>query len=314
MQYKDYYQILGINKNASQDDIKKAYRKLAKKFHPDANPGNSKAEEKFKEINEAYEVLGNEEKRKKYDTFGQNYDFRDGSDFDPSQFGFGKNVRHEYNTGGKNGFSDFFNMFFRGDGFNFDDIFGRAGRSTGFTNGFASSGEDNIAEIEITPEEGFRGDEKRIALQGNGGAKTISLRVPPGIRQGEKIKLAGQGNPGTNGGRRGDLYLKVSFKHGGKYDVDGLNLQTVIDLTPWEAALGAEVSFDTIDGRIIVKVPAGIQTDSKIRIAGKGYRDRNGRRGDLYIKAKIVNPPVLTREEKSLYEKLKEVSTFKPGR
>lgn len=311
MQYKDYYAILGVDKKANQDEIKKVYRKLAKKYHPDTHPGDKKSEEKFKEINEAYEVLGDPEKRKKYDEFGQGFNFQNGYDFDPSQYGFGNNVRYEYKAGTDKHFSDFFNMFFGGNAFDLNDMLNRSARGGRFSRSYAMDGEDSEAEIEITPEEGFSGAEKRVTLWGSGGEKTISFRIPPGIQQGEKIKLSGQGSPGMNGGRNGDLYLKVSFKPG-RFEMDGIHLQFTVDLAPWEAALGTEIPFDTIDGKIIVKLPAGVQTDSRIRVGGKGYKGKNGTRGDLFIKVRIVNPTVLSKEEKELYEKLRQVSKFTP--
>jgi len=320
MEYKNYYEILGVDKNASQDEIKKAYRKLAKKYHPDTNPGNREAESKFKEINEAYEVLGDEEKRKKYDQLGEGFNFQNGFNFDPSQFGFGNNIRYEYRTSYNNDFSDFFNMFFGGDSFNIDDLLGRrtrtkgAGRSTRFSQPFAVNGDDMEADIEITPEEGFKGAEKRISLMAGGKEKTISFRIPEGIKEGEKIKLAGQGHPGSNGGRNGDLYLKVKFKKGGPFELDGINLSRTIDLSPWEAVFGTEIPVTTFDGKIMVKIPPGVQSDSKIRVSGKGYREKSGRRGDLYLRVRIVNPSILTEQERELYEKLKNVSSFKPSR
>lgn len=319
MQYRNYYDILGVGKKASQDEIKKAYRKLAKKYHPDTNPGNKESEEKFKAANEAYEVLGDEEKRKKYDNLGEGFNFQDGYDFDPSQFGYGKNVKYEYKTGNAGDFSDFFNLFFGGgsfggSSFDFDDILGRSGNARSFSRNYSMQGEDSEAEIEITPEEAFNGIEKRVTISGRGSDKTISFRVPPGIREGEKIKLSGQGSPGTNGGKSGDLYLKIRFKPGSRFEIDNDNLQAVLSLSPWEAALGGEIPFDTIDGRIIVKIPPGVQTDSKIRVAGKGYKNRNGGRGDLFLKIRMVNPNSLSKEEKELYEKLKQVSKFRPVR
>lgn len=313
MQYRDYYKILGVDKKASQDEIKKAYRKLAKKYHPDANPGKKDTEEKFKAANEAYEVLGDAEKRKKYDELGQEMNFRNGSDFDPSQYGFGNNTRYEYRTTGSEGFSDFFNMFFGGGGINIDPDFMFSGRTAGNRNDFrfSTNGDDREAEIEITPEEGFKGVEKRINLRSSHGDKTISFKIPPGIGAGERIKLSGQGDPGLNGGNSGDLYLSVKFKKDGKFEQEGLNLISPVDLLPWEAALGTEISFETIDGRILVKIPQNIQTESKIRVIGKGYKDKHGKRGDLFLKVRIINPPVLTREERELYEKLKQVSKYK---
>lgn len=313
MQYRDYYEILGVSKTASQDDIKKAYRKLAKKYHPDANPGDKKAEERFKEVNEANEVLSDPEKRKKYDQFGNNFNFANGADFDPSQYGFGKNVKYEYRTGAGNDFSDFFNMFFGGSSFDLGDIFGNHGargqnRTTrGFGRNFAVRGEDLETEIEITPEEGFAGGEKRISVRNEGRERTISFRIPPGILSGEKIKLSGQGSPGINGGMNGDLILTVNFKPG-RFSIDGRDATVTIELFPWEAALGTEISLKTLAEKISLKIPAGIQTDSKIRVSGKGYRDKKGNRGDLYVRIKIINPRIITDEIKKLFEKMRDIA------
>lgn len=313
MKYRDYYEILGVDKKASQDEIKKAYRKLAKKYHPDAHPGDKAAEEKFKEANEAYEVLGNEEKRKKYDQFGSEGQFRNGADFDPSQYGFGNNARYEFRQGNAGDFSDFFNMFFGGgnpfDPFDNSEVFGRRqGRRGSVTHNRQMPGQDNEALLEITPAEGFAGAEKRISLRTPTGERTISLRIPAGIRPGEKIKLAGQGGPGINGGRNGDLYLNVEFSGDSGFEINGPDLESTVALYPWEAALGSEISFNTLDGRISVKIPSGIQSGNKIRVAGRGYRDRSGARGDLYLKVKLVNPERLNGAQLELYEKLSRIS------
>lgn len=309
MEYKDYYSILGVDKTATPDEIKKAYRKLAKKYHPDKNSGDAKAEEMFKDIGEAYEVLGDAEKRTQYDQFGQQVPFQNGHDFDPSQYGFNDgNVRYEYSTAGDH--SDFFNMFFgRGfdggsGGINIEDLFGgQSSRAHRVYDG------DNIeAEIEITPEEGAEGITQRITLQTSSGKKNITFKIPKGVRSGEKIRLKGQGNPGTGGGKSGDLILIVRFKSSPRFTIDGPDLITTVDLMPWDAALGAKVPVKTLDGRIMVTIPEGIQTDNKIRIAGKGYPVRSGLRGDLYIKVRIVNPKTLSTEVRKLYEELKSVS------
>lgn len=307
MKYKDYYKTLGVDKNATQDEIKKAFRKLAKKYHPDANPDNKAAEEKFKDINEANEVLSDAEKRKKYDNFGSDYDSQGNTDFDPSQYGFGNNVRYERRTGTDADHSDFFNMFFGNGGFDLNNMFNRGG-SGGGSYQSVHDGENVESVIEITLEEGFHGAEKKISLRGSGGDKTLTFTVPKGVKDGEKIRLKGQGNPGFNGGKSGDLYLVVRFKNGGRFSIEGKDLTFILDLLPWEAALGAEMTVETIDGKITLKVPPGVQTDSKLRAAGKGYIDRRGSRGDLYIKMRIVNPAVISKESKALYEKLKEVN------
>jgi curved DNA-binding protein len=324
MQYKDYYSILGVEKTASQDDIKKQYRKLAKKYHPDMNPGNKKAEEKFKEVGEAYEVLGDEAKRKKYDTFGSQAGFSNGADFDPSQYGWqggNGNVRYEYTGSGDH--SDFFNMFFS-EGFDLGSIFGkgRSGARTsriydnadfpdyfGSQTGSRSSkrsqirdGENEEAEIEITPEEGAAGVEKRISLQTQSGTKSINFKVPKGVGSGETIRLKGQGYAGAGGGKAGDLHMKVRITPSEKFSLEGDDLVTNVDVYPWDAALSGKVSVETLDGHIMVKIPEGVQTDSRIRVAGKGYPSRSGKQGDLYIRVRIVNPQHLTSEQKGLYE------------
>ncbi len=176
------------------------------------------------------------------------------------------------------------------------------------------NGEDSEAVIEITPEEGFAGAEMKISLHTEKGDRTISFKLPSGVKNGEKIRLSGQGNPGMNGGRNGDLYLVVNIKQSGAFELDGMNLQATINLNPWDAALGIEQPFEAIDGRILVKVPAGIQTDNKIRIAGKGYKDKSGSRGDLYLRARIMNPRVLTKEQKEIYEKLRALKHNGRGR
>ncbi|NLD50627.1 MAG: J domain-containing protein [Clostridiaceae bacterium] len=307
MQYKDYYSILGVEKTASGDDIKKSYRKLAKKYHPDTNPGDKKAEEKFKDINEAYEVLGDSEKRKKYDNFGSEYNFQNGYDFDPSKYGFGNNVKYEFRSGGPGAYSDFFNMFFGGDGFDIGDIFNQA-RTGRRGMGFSHEGEDIEAEIDITVEEAFRGVDKRISIKGGDSGKGLTFKIPRGVKDGEIIRLKGQGKAGIGGGKNGDLLLVVRIKQSERFTLNGNNLTTTLDILPWDAALGTETAVETVDGRILVKVPAGIQTDSKIRAAGKGYIDRTGRRGDLYIRVRIVNPTEITQEMKELFEKLRHSS------
>ncbi len=313
MQYKDYYEVLGVNKEASQSEIKKKYRKLAKQYHPDANPGDKNAEEKFKSINEAYEVLGDKDKRKKYNQFGSEGQFYNGMNFDPSQYGYDNNVKYKYHTtGGNNDFSDFFNMFFGGaSGFN--DIFGGTRRQN---SRFArpTKGENIEAEIEITLEQAYSGVEKKVSLIINGAKKSLSFKVPAGIMPGEKIRFAMQGKQSVNGGEKGDLVLKVKLKPNTAYVLEGLNITQTLDLTPWEAALGTEVVVKTLDGKIKVKTPTGIQSDGKIKITGKGYIDKKGNRGDLFIRVRIVNPEKLTEDEKALYKQLEQMSQFNPRR
>lgn len=306
VKYKDYYGILGVDKKVSQEEIKKAYRKLAKKYHPDANPGNKEAEEKFKDISEAYEVLGDEEKRKQYDTLGSGFNFQGGFDFDPSQFGF-DNFNYDFSGSGSGGYSDFFNMFFGDGSFNFRDIFSNEG--SGFRRrSHSRKGKDLQLELEVTLEEGLKGAEKKISFRRENQNKSLSFKIPKGVKDGEKIRLKGQGESGVNGGANGDLYLTVKMRSKAREKLEGIDITTSIDVFPWDAALGSEVSVETLDGKILVKIPAGIQTDTKLRIPGKGYIDRQGRRGNLYIKIRIVNPKQINKEMIKLFERLREIS------
>jgi curved DNA-binding protein len=318
MQYQDYYKTLGVSETAAEEDIKKAFRKLAKQYHPDMHPNDKTAEDKFKKVNEAYEVLGNAQRRKEYDDLRKNVGNADRMNFDPSKYGYGQGGARGFSnfegfdgatvftSGGADGFSDFFETLFgRGRGMGQQDIFG--GRRQ-----YAAAdmpGQDIEATIELTVEEAFNGGKKRISLDTGGRAKTIDFTIPAGTFEGDRIRLAGQGQPGAGKGGSGDLLMGVHI-NGGKYELNGLDLVTDIRLAPWEAALGAKVPYSTIDGEIVVKVPPGVQTDSRIRIAGKGFRNRQGQRGDLFLKVKLVNPTTLTDEEKQLYEKLSKVSKF----
>lgn len=315
MKYRDYYEILGVKKDATQDEIKKAYRKLAKAYHPDANPGDKKAEEKFKEINEAYEVLGNEEKRRKYDQLGSQFNFANGYDFDPSMFGFGPgNTRYEFRTSGPSGFSDFFNMFFGDGGINLDDLFGArngfSGRGFGHDRGFnqAIKGEDKEAEIKISVVDGLKGAEKRIGIETPQGRKTLAITIPRGIQPGGKIRIRGMGGKGTGGAPDGDLYLVVRFKED-EYVLKGSDIIRKIEVKPWTAALGGEATVRTPEGKIIVTVPAGIRSGESIRIPGKGYYNSFGGRGDLYIEVIINNPAYLSEKQKELYRKLRDLDS-----
>ena len=301
MEYKDYYKILGVDKGASQDEIKSSYRKLAKKYHPDLNPNDSSAQEKFKDINEAYEVLGDENKRKKYDRFGSGYNFTNGQNFDPSNFGFenfGRGGTYTYTTSSE-GFSDFFNMFFGGDDFGISDLFG--GMAAG---GFKQAERQKYeAEINITIEEGFNGITKPLSFRIGNKNKTLSVNVPRGILPGKKIKIKGE-----KAGINGDIYIKINFVENEKLRLEGLDLYKKIDIYPWDAALGTELVIDTLSGKKVkVKIQTNIQTGKKIRIPRKGYRDMKGSKGDLYIETNIVNPPNLSKEQIKLYKELKAI-------
>lgn len=306
MEYKDYYKILGIDKNADQKEIKKAYRKLAKKYHPDLNSGDKNAQEKFKDINEAYEVLGDEQKRKKYDMFGGRGNFANGQDFDPSQFGFdnfGNGRSYTYTTNGGD-FSDFFNMFFGGEDFGISDLFGGGRRRQSF---YDKPKQNIESEINVSLREAYNGIKKRVSFRVGNDTKTISVNIPKGILPGKKIKIRGD-KIGTSG----DLYLKVNVLEDRKFKLDGLDITTKVKILPWEAAFGSQVIVETLSGKVKVKIPSGIESSKKIRVPRSGYKDMKGNSGDLYIEIAIVNPPHLTKEEKQLYKKLRDISNYNP--
>ena len=303
MKYKDYYKTLEVDKSASQADIKKSFRKLAKKYHPDLNPDDEKAQEKFKEINEAYEVLGDEEKKKKYDTFGSGYDFTNGQNFDPSQYGFGNGSTYTTMDGD---FSDFFNMFFGGVGKN-----GRSSRSAGFDLGNLFGGGKTSrkqspsyeSQLSITLEEGYNGISKNINLNIGGENKTITVNIPKGILPGKKLRVKGD-----KWGIPGDILFKINFKEDEKNTLDGLNITSKVDILPWEAALGQQKIVSTMEGKIKVNIPKLISSGRKIRVPKKGYKDMKNNQGDLYLEMNIIMPEELSDEEIKLYEKLKEIN------
>jgi curved DNA-binding protein len=340
VQFRDYYEVLGVDKNAPDDEIKSAYRKQARKYHPDVNPGDKSAEEKFKQLNEAYEVLSDPEKRKRYDALGPNW--KAGEEFRPppgwqqeSRVDFGDMGDIFGGAGGIGGagagdFSDFFETLFGGGT--------RGRRAARGGAGFSMRGRDIEAEIELTLEEAHRGGRRSISLQtmescpdcrGTGtkdgrtvcptcrGAgtvqrpKTLEVTIPPGVRDGSVIRLAGQGEPGANGGPPGDLLLRVRLRPHRLFDLTGDNdVQIELPVAPWEAALGARVSVPTLEGPVEMTIPAGTQAGQRLRLRRQGLNRRDGSRGDQYAKLKIVNPPQLTSAERELFEKLRDASRF----
>lgn len=310
MEYKDYYKILGVSKDASQEEIKRAYRELAKKYHPDANKNDPAAEKKFKEINEAYEVLKDPEKREKYDAFGSNYNFQNGMNFDPSQFGW----RTRTYSSGSSGFSDFFDMFFGDGGIDLDEIFAGFRRNRGpftfhsFGEGVDSSPHSTELEVEIGIEEAYRGTSRTISVQTQPGiSRKLKVKIPAGVMEGDKIRLKGQGSYG------GDLNIIVRIKDEAGFKLDGLDIIKEVPVAPWEAALGEKIQVETLDGQnIVLRLPSGVSSGQKLRIPGRGYRDRNGHRGDLFVMIKIVLPKKMAPQEKELYMKLKEITRWNP--
>ena len=332
--FRDYYDTLGVQRSANEDEIKRAYRKLARKFHPDVNPGDKSAEEKFKEINEAYEVLSDPEKRQRYDQLGPNW--KAGADFTPPPGQSGQ--QYEFRdfgdifteSRGGRGFSDFFESLFGGGG-----TF-RAGTSRAGP-GFALRGQDVEADISLSVEDLHRGANRTLSFQvtepcptchGTGETnanicpgcrgsgivtkpKSLEVNVPPGLREGSTVRLAGQGEPGANGGPPGDLFLHVRVQPHPFFTIAGEDdIQIELPVAPWEAALGGKVNVPTLDGPVEMKVPPGAQGGQRLRLRGQGLSKRRGGRGDQYCKLKLVNPPSPTPAEKELFEKLASSSQF----
>lgn len=329
VKFKDYYESLGVARNATQDEIRRAYRKLARQHHPDVNKGDPKAEEKFKEINEAHEVLKDPEKRRKYDQLGANW--KQGQEFTPppgfEQFTFHFGGPGSGPSGGRGGsfqgggFSDFFEALFgaaggaapngsRGHGrraagpragFGFDDL-------SGFEAGPGAFSGDVESEIAVPLDKVVHGGTMAVSLAMPGeGPRRFEVRIPKGIAEGKKIRLAGQGQSG------GDLFLKVKHELPPGAEASGADLVVDARVSPWEAALGAKAPVATpADGRISITVPAGTSSGRKLRLRGLGLPKAGGGRGDLLVRIQIVLPATLTDEEKELYGKLREASRFDP--
>jgi curved DNA-binding protein len=308
MEYKDYYQILGVDRSANEAEIKKAYRKLAGKYHPDKPSGD---EAKFKDISEAYEVLGDKEKRAMYDQFGSNY--KNGQHFEPPP-GFEQMFGGGFGGGQAGGFSDFFESLFRGQG-----GFGGGGFGGGFGGQrYAQKGEDQVVKVFVTLEEAVNGNERTLNLQvpqadARGQVqhrnKQIKVKIPPGIKQGQRIRLSGQGAPGFGGGPNGDLYLEIDLQAHPLYKVKDEDVVLDLPLTPWEAALGTKVQVPTLKGKVNLSIPAGSQSGTKLRIKGRGLGKTPG---DQYVVVQIHTPPAQTDEVKAFYQKMAEELPFNP--
>ena len=308
VKYKDYYESLGVPRTASDADIKKAFRKLAREFHPDVAKDKKKAEEKFKEINEAYEVLSDKDKRKKYDELGA--DWKSGAEFRPPPghggFGGGQAFRGGRPTG--NGTQEF---EFGGTGFSsfFEQLFGARMREGG--GGFGQPGgfgaqepesRDVEGDIMVSLEEARKGSIRTVTVRHHGGADSHQVKIPAGITEGQRLRISGRGENG------GDLYLIVKLAKHPDFEVDGHNLIHELELAPWEAALGAEISVPTLDGRVSIKIPAGTASGQKLRVRGRGL----GKEGDLFVVTKVVIPAATTDAQKKLWEQLAQESKFNP--
>jgi len=319
VQYKDYYESLGVPRTATADEIKKSFRKLARIYHPDVAKDKKKAEEKFKEINEAYEVLSDADKRKKYDELGANW--KQGAEFRPPP-GYGQAPGGQTFRGGRGagngvefefdgtGFSDFFEQMFGG---------ARRGAGGGFGRGanpgaqeFAERGNDIEGDILVTLEEAARGSVREVSVRHNVGrsikTETHQVKIPPGVTEGQKLRLAGRGEHGSGGAPSGDLYLRVRLAKHPEFDVDELNLTHEADLAPWEAALGAEISVPTLTSPVKIKIAPGTQSGQKLRVRGRGLSPA----GDLFVVTKIVVPEKIPEAQKKLWEQLARESKFNP--
>jgi curved DNA-binding protein len=315
VQYKDYYETLGVPRTASADEMKKSFRKLARQYHPDVARDKKKAEEKFKEINEAYEVLSDPAKRKKYDELGANW--KSGADFRPpsgwEHFSGGQNPRGRGASGGDfethfggTGFSDFFEQVF---GSRMRGGAGGFGRSPNFAEEeFAERGRDVEGDIMVTLEEAARGSIRSVSVRHGSRTETHQVKIPAGVTEGQRLRIAGRGEHGSGGGAAGDLYLRVRLAKHPDFEVEDHNLIHEAELAPWEAVLGAEISVPTLTGRVNIKIPAGTQSGQKLRVRGRGLPPS----GDLLVVTKIVVPAKIPDAEKKLWEQLKRESKFNP--
>lgn len=345
VKFKDYYEVLGVARTASADEIKKAFRKLAREYHPDVAKTKKGAEEKFKEINEAYEVLSDPDKRKKYDELGPNW--KQGAEFRPPP-GWEQQFRQprgnargpmggdgDFEFGGTTGFSDFFEQLFgsrsrggspftRGGGFEEEEI--------------AERGRDVEGDIMVTLEEAMRGAVRSVSLRrasqcancGGVGIKnnkpcpvcggtgrttkteTYQVKIPVGVTEGQRLRVPGRGEAGTHGGGAGDLYLRIHLAKHPDFDVEDHNLVYEALLAPWEAVMGTNLEVPTMDGKVNIKIPSGTQTGQKLRVRGRGLPQRSGTPGDLIVVTRIEVPPKISEDERKLWSKLAEISLFDP--
>jgi curved DNA-binding protein len=302
----DLYEILGVSREATPDEIQRAYRKLARTYHPDVNkdPG---AEERFKEVSGAYDVLSDPTKRERYNAFGEDWsrvpDDVSPEDWARARSGASSGPRTSSRTWSSSDFEEV----------DFDDIFGSmfGGRRGGW--GGPTVGADQEAEIVLTVEDAYGGVKRWITIGAPGGAqRSIEVAIPPGVTDGQRIRLAGQGAQGSAGGKSGDLYLVVRIAQHARYRLDGRNITVDLLVTPWEAALGALVPVDTPGGEAKVKVPPGSSSGRKLRLSGRGLPNPKGKAGDLYAELRIMVPPNPTKDERELFEQLGRVSNFDP--
>ena len=296
MAFIDYYKILGIDKTATDADIKKAYRKLARKYHPDLNPDDKEAEQKFKEVNEANEVLSHPENRKKYDQYGENWQHSE--EFEKAQ----QQRQYQRSTGQQGGFGGFEGFSGGGDYSDFfESMFGNRA-SGGRSRTAAFKGGDYNAELHLDLKDVYTTQKRELTING----KKIRLTIPAGVENGQVIKISGMGAEGANGGPKGDLYITFTIANNTKFKLDKHNLHSTVDLDLYSAILGGEITVDTFDGKVKLKVLPGTQNGTKVKLKGKGFPvyKKEGVFGDLYITYQIVIPTNLSEKEKELFEEL----------
>lgn len=310
VQFRDYYETLGVSKSASENEIRTAFRKLARKYHPDVAKDKASAEEKFKQINEAYEVLSDPEKRKKYDQLGANWNQPGGFQPRPG-WGTGQPGGGSYRYPGDNGggvefefggtgFSDFFEAFFGG---------GRGESAFGRRQSTVERGSDVEADIMVTLEEALHGSKRTVSLRRTGSNKveTYQVKIPRGVHEAQRIRLAGQGEAGAGGGKSGDLFLRVRMARHPDFSVEGSDLVHEAELAPWQAALGGEIEVPTLEGTARLKIPAGTQGGQRFRLRERGLPTASGTRGNLYVVTQIRVPKKLSEREREIWQQLADL-------
>lgn len=313
VEFKDYYGTLGVDKDASAEAIKKAFRKLARKYHPDVAKDAPAAEEKFKEINEAYEVLSDPDKRSKYDRLGANWKYAD--QMPPGGGAGGGPGNYEYHFNGT-GFSDFFEQFFGGRGTPFGHGFHSAGGRDGDNR--KMKGQDIEGDVLVTLREAITGSVRAVSLQtvhpqtGQSRTETVRFRIPEGVLDGKTVRVPGKGGPGINGGPSGDLFLRIRFAKDPQFRVRGADLYHDLPIAPWEAVLGTQIQVPTLDGPVTVKIPPGSTSDVKLRVRGRGLKNGRDKQGDLYVVLDVETPTHPNETEKELWKKLAAASHFNP--
>lgn len=298
MAFIDYYKILGVDKTATEADIKKAYRKLARKYHPDLNPNDKEAEKKFKELNEANEVLSNPENRKKYDQYGENWEH--GEEYEKARKQ--QQQQYQYSGGQQGGFGGYSGFSGGGDYSDFFESMFGGGAHRGSHGNVKFKGQDFNAELHLDLAAVYTTHKRTLTIKG----KNIRLTIPAGVENGQVIKISGQGGEGANGGPKGDLYLTFNIENNTNFKLDKHNLYSTVDIDLYTAVLGGEITANTFDGKVKLTVKPGTQSGSKVKLKGKGFPvyKKEGEFGDLYISYHVVLPTNLSHKEKELFAEL----------